>query len=216
MKRMAGGTLAQLLGSAMTRMQDDWSGDLLARWRAGDQQAAAEMFRRYADRLIALARSRLSSKLAARVDPEDVVQSAYRSFFSDARDGRYDLQQDGGLWQLLVMITLNKVQHQVERHTSKKRGVDREVASADRVPQLPEALEGREPSPMAALVLTEEVEQLMRPLDAEQRRMLQMRLQGYNLEEIAAAAQCSEATVRRLLERVKRQLKASFADDPAP
>src|ERR1700679_4129725 len=67
-------------------MADEWSGDLLARWRAGDQQAATEMFHRYANRLILLARSRLSPRLSHRVDPEDVVQSAYRSFFADTRD----------------------------------------------------------------------------------------------------------------------------------
>lgn len=195
-------------------MQDDWSGDLLARWRAGDQRAAAELFRRYADRLIALARSRLSGKLAARVDPEDVVQSAYRSFFTEARAGRYDLHQDGGLWQLLVMITLNKVRHQVERHTSKKRGVQREE-SAGGAADLAEVREAREPSPVAALVLAEQVEELMRPLDPLQRRMLEMRLQGYNLEEIAAAAPCSEATVRRLLDRVKRQLQSRSGELPA-
>jgi RNA polymerase sigma-70 factor (ECF subfamily) len=204
------------IGNTMTRMEDDWSGDLLARWRNGDQQAATELFRRYADRLIALARSRLAGKLAARVDPEDVVQSAYRSFFSDAREGRYDLQQDGGLWQLLVMITLNKLQHQVERHTSKKRAVEREEPYREDDLQGIEALAGREPSPMAALMLTDQVEQLMRPLDAGQRRMLQMRLQGYNLEEIAAAAGCSEATVRRLLDRVKQQLKHWYSDHSDP
>src|SRR5262245_5216743 len=65
--------------------------DLLARWRNGDQQAAAVLFHRYADRLVALAKSRLSARLASRVDPEDVVQSVYRSFFVDARVGRYDV-----------------------------------------------------------------------------------------------------------------------------
>ena len=193
---------------------EDFSNNLVARWQAGDQQAANELFRRYAGRLIALARSRLSDKLAARVDPEDVVQSAYRSFFSDARAGRYDLQHDGGLWQLLVMITLSKLQHQVERHTSKKRGVQHEQGLAGALSS-PEVLEARGPSPMAALVLTEQVELLMRPLDSAQRHMLQLRLQGYNLEEIAATAGCSEATVRRLLDRVKRQLESWSAADAA-
>ena len=68
---------------------DETSVRLVARWQAGDQQAAAEMFHRYAERLTALARSRLATKLASRVDPDDVVQSAYRSFFADLR-GRGD------------------------------------------------------------------------------------------------------------------------------
>src|SRR5436305_1291848 len=94
----------------------DEAAALVARWRAGDQQAAAELFRRYADRLIALARSRLSARLARRIDPEDVVQSAYRSFFGDTRAGRYDVGRAGDLWQLLVTITLHKVQLQVKRN----------------------------------------------------------------------------------------------------
>src|SRR5262249_18756127 len=108
----------------MNENADERSGDLLARWRQGDQQAAHELFQRYAARLVALARSRLSSKLSHRIEPEDVVQSAYRSFFGDARDGRYDLQRGGDLWRLLVAITLNKLHDQMRRHTTKKRRID--------------------------------------------------------------------------------------------
>lgn len=188
------------------------SGDLLARWRNGDQQAATELFRRYADRLIALARSRLSSKLTQRVDPEDVVQSVYRSFFADARAGRYELERGGDLWQLLVTLTLHKVQHQVERSTAQKRTVEREryFGSEDSLQAL-----AREPSPLAALVLADQLEQLMSQLDTLQRPVLEMRLQGHNLEAIAAATHCSEATVRRILDRVKEQLQRWHGADPA-
>ena len=86
----------------MQPMDQGHSVNLVHRWRGGDQKAAEELFRRYANRLIGLARSRLSRKLARRVDPEDVVQSVYRSFFHDVRDGRYDLQRGGDLWRLLV------------------------------------------------------------------------------------------------------------------
>src|SRR5262249_61199873 len=84
--------------------EDDRSGHLVARWREGDQQAAAELFRRYADRLVALAKSRLSQKMARRVDPEDVVQSVYRSFFAETKEGRYEFERGGDLWHLLVTI----------------------------------------------------------------------------------------------------------------
>jgi RNA polymerase sigma-70 factor (ECF subfamily) len=62
-------------------MADQPTDNLLERLQKGDQAAAAGLFRRYVDRLIALARSRLRGAMAGRVDPEDVVQSAYRSFF---------------------------------------------------------------------------------------------------------------------------------------
>src|SRR5262245_10888684 len=171
------------------------------------QPAASELFQRYAGRLIALAKSRLSAKVSQRVDPEDVVQSAYRSFFAGARDGCYDLERGGDVWQLLVAITLHKLQDQVKLHTAKKRNVDLEqhFGSEDSLLGLQAAVLAREPSPLEALSLVDHVEQLMRPLTPPQRRIVEMRLQGYDLREIAAATRRSVPTVRRVLDGLKKQ-----------
>lgn len=189
-------------------MTDEPSGNLVARWRDGDQQAASELFQRYANRLIALARGRLSSRLAQRIDPEDVVQSAYRSFFADTREGRYDLQLGGDLWQLLVTITLHKLNDQVKRNTSDRRSVEREqhFGSEDSLFRIHSQGLG-EPSPLEAVALIDQLEQLMRRLDPRERRMFELRLQAHSLEEIAAACECSQRTVIRVLERVKQQLE---------
>src|SRR5262249_12637505 len=155
----------------------DRSGVLVARWRAGDQQAAAELFRRYANRLIALAKSRLSDKLAGRVDPEDVVQSVYRSFFSDTREGRYDLERGGDLWQLLVTITLHKLNDHVKHNTAGKRahGRQQNFGSEDSLLGMQAHLSSRKPSPLEAAALAEELEQLMSRLESAHRRMLERR-----------------------------------------
>src|SRR5262245_40961276 len=108
---------------ARRRKMDNPSADSLMRWREGDQGAAGEIFGRYAERLLALARSRLSAKLSRHIDPEDVVQSACRSFFVGARDGRYVLKRSGDLWRLLVAITVHKLQHQLERRSAGKRAL---------------------------------------------------------------------------------------------
>jgi RNA polymerase sigma factor (sigma-70 family) len=182
---------------------------LLARWRAGDQQAADELFRRYAARLIALARSRLSDKLAGRVDPEDIVQSAYRSFFADTRDGHYDLEADGDLWQLLVTITLHKLNDQVKRSTAEKRAVARQqnYGSEDSLIGLQARIRADAPSPIEAVALVEQVEQLMARLPAAHRPILERRLQGYTLDEIADEMNCCQRTVIRVLEQIKRLLE---------
>jgi RNA polymerase sigma-70 factor (ECF subfamily) len=190
-------------------MPDDVSINLVARWRDGDQLAANELFRRYAEQLIALARSRLSGKFSQRVDPEDVVQSAYRSFFHGTRDGRYDIQRGGDLWQLLVVITLHKLQHQVRRNLAGKRSVNREqpLAGENGLLAIQTHVQSHEPSPVEALALADELEQLMRKLEPLHRRMLELRLQGYNVDEIATETQRCPGTVRRILDRVKRQLE---------
>jgi RNA polymerase sigma-70 factor (ECF subfamily) len=197
-------------------MADEMSMRLLAQWRDGSQQAAEELFRRYVDRLMGLARSRLSEKLARRIDPEDVVQSAYRSFFVGAREGRFELERGGDLWRLLVAITLHKLQDQVDRHTAGKRSVASEqgLGSLPGMPPVP--LLSREPSPLEALTLWDEVEQMLSRLDPMARQVFELRLQGHGLAEIAAALPCSERTVIRVLKRIKQQLEERSAVPPGP
>jgi RNA polymerase sigma-70 factor (ECF subfamily) len=199
-------------------MSDDATIKLVARWRAGDQQAADELFRRYADQLIALARSRLSARLAHRLDAEDVVQSAYRSFFSGAREGRFEVQRGGDIWRLLVGITLNKLHLQVRRNQAGKRAIDRERTMQGDMDTdgFPTHLLDRAPSPIEAVALAEEVEQIMRGLDPLERRLLELRLQGYNLDEIAAETQYSYRTVRRVLKRVKEHVEQRHPDSGKP
>jgi RNA polymerase sigma factor (sigma-70 family) len=187
-------------------MQDDKSVELLARWRAGDQQAAADLFHRYAERLIAVAHRRLSAKLAQRVHAEDVVQSVYCSFFVGARDGRYVLERSGDLWRLLVTITLNKLQHHYKRNSAEKRALDREQADGNA--GVPLDVLAREPTPEEAAILVDVLEHLLQGLDPVQRRMIELRLQGFGLEEIAAQTQRCRQTVRRILDRVLRQLES--------
>jgi RNA polymerase sigma factor (sigma-70 family) len=188
------------------------SGELLARWQQGDQEAAGKLWRRYAERLIALARARLSKKLARHVDPEDLVQSAYRSFFVGARQARYVLQHSGDLWRLLVAITLHKLQHQHRRHSARKRAMNRESDPVDeRRFTLQDQLLTREPSPEDAAALTDELEEIMRHLEPMQRQIIEMCLQGLDLKEIAAALGRHEGTVRRNLRQVKEFLKQRCA-----
>ena len=188
---------------------DDVSVKLLARWQSGDQQAADELFRRYADRLIALAGSRLFAGLRHRIDPEDVVQSAYRSFFVGARAGRYELERGGDLWRLLVAITVHKLQDQIKYHTAASRNVnlERRLVNEDGLFGIRAQVLVQEPSPIAAIVLIDEVQQLMRDLPVIYRRILELRLQGYTMQEIADQTNRSVPTVFRLLEKVRLLLE---------
>ena len=190
-------------------MKEEHSGDLLARWRRGDEAAAAEIFRRYTDRLIALARNRLSAGLAQRIDPEEVVQSVYRSFFADTREGRYHLERGGDLWRLLVTMTLHKLGDQVRRHSNQRRGAQREqdFNSADGLATLEDRLLDHEPTPLEAAALADELQQVMRRLVPRERRILELRLQGYTIDEVAAQVGCGERTVRYLLKEITQQLE---------
>jgi hypothetical protein len=63
---------------------------------------------RFASRLIALARAELDSRIRQKVDPEDVLQSVYKSFFRRHAEGEFDLDGWDRLWAVLATITINK------------------------------------------------------------------------------------------------------------
>ena len=186
-------------------MTDDESRNLFDRICTGDEQAADELFDRFVDRLIALARSRLSPRLASRFDPEDIVQSAFRSFFRNACGGRYELRQSRDLWRLLAAVTMNKLQRQVERHMALRRTVLSESSRRH------EAL-SHDPSPEEAAILVEETELLMSRLSARYRQILQLRLQGFSIEETSKQVDCTERTVHRAMEFVRNLLEERMSE----
>jgi RNA polymerase sigma factor (sigma-70 family) len=190
-------------------MAEERPADLVRQWRAGDQEAAGKLFHRYVDRLIALARGHLSARLSSRVDAEEVVQSAYRCFFVLAREGRYDLERGGDLWQMLVTITLHKLQQHVDYHSAQKRAVSREepLAGEESLAALQTQLLAREPSPADAVALSDELERALAALGARERRIIELRLQGLKVEEIANDLNSSERTIWRALERFKKRLE---------
>jgi RNA polymerase sigma factor (sigma-70 family) len=177
---------------------DPSSAELLERYRQGDSSAADAIFARYVERLTAIVRSRMTPALNRRIDPEDAVQSAYRSFFIRARDRKFSLQRSGELWKLLVTITLNKLRRQVAHHRSQKRSIQRDRADFEF-----EGLSG-EPSPLEALAAADELAAFMARLDPLQRQVLQMRLQEQRWDEIAKATGRSPRTVRRVLADIRR------------
>jgi RNA polymerase sigma factor (sigma-70 family) len=176
--------------------------ELFARYRQGDQQAATALFERYLLRLTALARARLAAKLSARVDPEDVIQSAYRSFFIGAREGRFSIEQSGDLWRLLVTITLRKLYRQAARYTADVRDIGRERRISPDA-EWTEQVIARDPTPDEVVAVADELESLLSSLPAASRRIVELRMQGESLEEIARVVNRSERTVRRALKEIQ-------------
>lgn len=183
---------------------DEPSERLIEQFRAGDEIAANELFRRYVGRLTVFARSRLSPRIRRRVDPEDVVLSAYRSFFLRARDGNVLLRRSGDLWRLLVAITLNKLRHQVARHRAGKRSVERDLSLDEAVNQ---ADVRPRPSALEAMVIAEELEEVMGQLAPFKRQVLELRLLDESIPAIAVKTSRCERTVRRALAELQSILE---------
>jgi len=165
-----------------------------------------ELFSKYLSRLTALVRSRMAAKLARKIDPEDIVLSAFRSFFVATRDGRFEIEEENSLWQLLVTISLRKLGKHSDIFNSLKRSMDRETDSSS-------GLIATDPSPEEAAIIEDELCQMLSSLSVQDRKIVELRLQGWTLVEIANRLNISERTVRRVLKSIiseKRETEEPF------
>jgi RNA polymerase sigma-70 factor (ECF subfamily) len=195
-------------------MKDSFA-EFLARLQARDDTAARELFERFAGQLIALARGRLAAGLRQKLDPEDVVQSAYKSFFHRQGADKFTLDGWNSLWGLLTVITLRKCAQRVAYYQAECRDPAREVSA----PPSQEGAAwldplGREPTPLEAVELTETVERLFAGMEAEDRPVLELSLQGYTTREICERLGRAERTVRLLREGVRERLERWQREGP--
>jgi RNA polymerase sigma-70 factor (ECF subfamily) len=189
--------------------------DFLARLHNRDDAAAQELFGRFAHQLRALALRHIEAGLRHKVDPEDVVQSAYKSFFVRYGAGNLDVVNWNSLWGLLALITVRKCAERAAYHRAACRDAAREVAApaGEETPPWLQPL-GREPTPHEAAVLSETVEQLLAGLDEEERPILELSLQGYTTREISERLGRAERTVRLLREGVRHRLERMQGESP--
>jgi RNA polymerase sigma-70 factor (ECF subfamily) len=182
--------------------------ELVTRLRRGDDEAAAQVFELYAKRLIDLARSQLSNQLRRKLDPEDVAQSALKSFFQGVRHGRISLSDWDGLWSLLVLITVRKCRKQVVYYRRARRAVGREVSEPadDNERRLAVEALARDPVPDEAAQFVETLEEAISGFDDTDRQILLHALRGDKPAEISQTLGITQRRIYRVLERVRSRL----------
>jgi RNA polymerase sigma-70 factor (ECF subfamily) len=184
--------------------------ELMDRLKAGDEDAAAVIFRRFARRLIGLAQANLDYRIRQKIDPEDVVQSVFKSFFIRQAERAYDLNDWTSLWSLLARITVFKCGHRIEYFQAARRDVRRDAAVVGLGDDSARnwAAVARDPAPWEAAVLVDLVESLMSEMGERDRRIFMFSLQGMPVDEVSLQVGCSERTVHRVLKGIKEQLEA--------
>jgi RNA polymerase sigma factor (sigma-70 family) len=182
----------------------------VTRWvtalKGGDVAAAQPLWERYHRRLIGLARDKLRTAQRRAADEEDVVQSAFHSFFRGVSQGRFpELGDRDNLWRLLVVITARKALDQLAAEHAKRRGgtpgsnlrIHLEDADIEQVI-------GDEPTPEFAAQVAEQYHRLLDLLgDATLRQVAVWKMEGLTRDEIAENLDCSRRTVARKLETIR-------------
>jgi len=177
--------------------------ELAERCRRGDEDACRQLFDCYVERLVALARRRISQRLASRVDPEDIVQSVFRTFFGRLKAGRFRLEEQDDLCKLLMRITVHKALRQIHFHQAAKRNPRAELGQGAEANERLLTVIDRDPSPDEAVAFVDHLEHFLGGLKAQEREILEMRLQGYSNDEIAQKLGIYDRKIRRVIERLR-------------
>ena len=138
---------------------------MIWRSRGGDQDAATQLYLRYAKRLTTLVESQCSDEAGGWAGVEDIVQSVFGSLFRRIGQGYYDIPDGDEFWKLLLVIALNKIRGQ--GHVPSRRQARR--APDHRRRRRPGAADGiaartrASPEEHLELVFEEILERLPRP-----------------------------------------------------
>jgi RNA polymerase sigma factor (sigma-70 family) len=169
-------------------------------FRKGDEAAAQELFDRYVDQVMKLARRHLHRPMAGRVDPEDIAQSVFRTFFIRARQGQFQIEEADDLCKLLARITVHKTFRQIAFHKRAKR--DTHVETGEPQEMLLNRLASG-PTPQEAAAFVDQLENFLGKLQPIERQILELRMEGHNNLEIADKLGISDRKIRRLGERIR-------------
>ncbi len=162
-----------------------------------------ELVQKYTDRLIQRIRKQLPDRLRQRIDPEDVVQAAYRCLLRRLKDQPQAFEDSQRIGRMLTVIAYHKVRALVNYHQQARRDVRKD---------LPESAAARvcrdaEPGPDEQASFDDLLDHYLRDLPANERQMVALRLQGADIDDIARRCNCPRSTVRQLLARVQESLR---------
>ena len=158
--------------------------ELLDQWRAGDQQAALAIFRRYEQRICRFAQPRINPKFYPRFDDEAIMATVLRTVLRRIQHGQYGVDSEGSIWKLIMKVTSNKIKKYAECHHAGKRTVDKEV-NVQGEAELFERISRQEPLPEDLAALADELQDLRNKLKPGSLDILDMLLKGYTKREIA-------------------------------
>lgn len=183
---------------------------LVVKVREGNEEAAAVLYHRYARRMFGFVKSQLGEKLALATDPDDIVQSVFRSVFRGMQAGNYNAPPGSTLWNLMAVIAMRKLQRQAQHHSALCRDINRRVpfeSAADAVASIEDSA-----SVEFIKICFRETLDMLRPLDQE---IFRYRIDGFEIDEISQKIGRSKRTVERSLQKSRMRLSEMLLQDSA-
>jgi RNA polymerase sigma-70 factor (ECF subfamily) len=185
---------------------------LLLRVRAGDQQAAATLVRRYEPALRRTVRVRLRDRQLRRLlDSSDICQSVLLRFFARLARDPYQLDTPEQVLKLLTTLARNQVINAALREQAAKRDC-RRLAGAGGQPEA----EARDSTPSQHVMAEELQEKARRILAPAESRLLELRKDGLEWDDIARLVGGTPEGLRKQLARAVARVSHALGLTGAP
>jgi RNA polymerase sigma-70 factor (ECF subfamily) len=178
--------------------------ELLAKARAGDESALGELARRYEPDVRAVARVRLGPALRPYLDTMDLVQSVHRSLLVGLRQNKFELTNLDNLVGLAVTMVRRKAARAWQRMRRQLRDTP---AGDDTVTNLVAGLTSLSVDPADNVTYRDTLTRLCKDLDAGERRLLELHLQGYRTVDAARELDVNPDVLRVKLSRLRAKLR---------
>jgi len=180
--------------------------ELMARVRAGDQQAAKELVQKYEPFIRTVVRHRLRDPaLRSLFDSMDICQSIFGNFFKRVTLGQFELDTPEQVRRLLVTMALNNLLNKKRELETDKRNPGR-IEESSAVDQVADP----RPTPSQEAAYRELLQKVPERLSEKERQLAELRVQGYSWKEIADRLGEDPDALRmcldRAIKRVRREL----------
>lgn len=126
------------------------------------------------------------------------MQSVFRTFFRRAVASQYDVPAGGDLWRLFLVIALNKIRNAAAHHKAAKRDVRNTVP-------IEHAAGTAEATDLALVRMV--IDDALALLPGAARQIVELRIEGHEVAEIADVVKRSKRSVERVLQQFRDELK---------
>jgi RNA polymerase sigma-70 factor, ECF subfamily len=184
--------------------ETDEFADLINRARNGDQDAAKELYDKYAPHVLLVIRRHLNKQVRSVLDSTDLLQSVWIDVFKGMK--QHGFQGPDEFLAYLTRLAQNTVG---EAHRKQLDAQKRTRTRHEGLSEQAANVADPSPSPLDLAASRDHVDFLARHHPEPRiRRILMMYLQGHTVGEIAKAVAVSERTIQRLLQGLREPAPA--------
>lgn len=187
--------------------------ELLQRAARGDSEAQHAICRQYERQVRIVARVLLGPQLRSHLDSTDLMQSVHHSLLMGIRYDRFDIASPSKLIALACTLARRKVARKWRLHRRQvRRGPP--LGDSNYLSTTLSWIANPHTGPVEAAEFNDMLVRLCESMNVVERKMLEMRLDGYTNAEVAATLGIHPVAIRVRWTRLKQRLEAAglFAD----